>query len=224
MHQASFRDDNFDSIGSSADAPKVLIVDDDVSMRESLELLMRSAGWQAETFASAEEFLAWPRPTVPSCLVLDYLLPQLDGLDLQQRLASDAVRLPIIFITCYGNPPMAVQAMKAGALDILLKPFGDDVLLSAVQQGIERSDLALRRERERRDLRRCYASLSPRERQVMGLVVTGRLNKQIGSALRVTETTVKAHRGRVMKKMQAGSIADLVNMGIRLGIHSLLEP
>jgi FixJ family two-component response regulator len=202
----------------------VLIVDDDVSMRESLELLMRSAGWQAETFASAEEFLAWPRPTVPSCLVLDYLLPQLDGLDLQQRLASDAVRLPIIFITCYGNPPMAVQAMKAGALDILLKPFGDDVLLSAVQQGIERSDLALRRERERRDLRRCYASLSPRERQVMGLVVTGRLNKQIGSALRVTETTVKAHRGRVMKKMQAGSIADLVNMGIRLGIHSLLEP
>jgi FixJ family two-component response regulator len=224
MHQASFRDDNFDSIGSSADAPKVLIVDDDVSMRESLELLMRSAGWQAETFASAEEFLAWPRPTVPSCLVLDYLLPQLDGLDLQQRLASDAVRLPIIFITCYGNPPMAVQAMKAGALDILLKPFGDDVLLSAVQQGIERSDLALRRERERRDLRRCYASLSPRERQVMGLVVTGRLNKQIGSALRVTETTVKAHRGRVMKKMQAGSIADLVNMAIRLGIHSPLEP
>jgi FixJ family two-component response regulator len=223
MQQAGIRNHNLRSTGLSEDAPRVLIVDDDISVRESLELLMRSVGWQAETFASAEEFLDCPRPAVPSCLVLDYMLPQLDGLDLQKRLVGDAARLPIIFITCYGNPPMAVQAMKAGALDILLKPFGDDALLSAVQQGIERSAVALRRERDTGGLRRCYASLSPRERDVMSLVVTGRLNKQIGSVLRVTETTVKAHRGRVMKKMQAGSIADLVNIAIRLGIHSPLE-
>jgi FixJ family two-component response regulator len=196
-------------------------VDDDVSVRESLELLMRSAGWQAETFASAEEFLACPRPTGPSCLVLDYVLPELDGLDLQERMAAEPVRVPIIFITCYGNPPMAVQAMKAGALDVLMKPFGDDELLCAVQRGIERSAGALRRERELRGLRRCYASLSPRERQVMSLVVTGRLNKQIGSVLRVAEITIKAHRGRVMRKMQAGSIADLINMAIRLDIHTV---
>jgi FixJ family two-component response regulator len=224
MDSACICVDRCNSARSKADTPRVLIVDDDVSVRESLELLMRSAGWQAETFASAEEFLARPRPTVPSCLVLDYMLPELDGLGLQKRIAADAVRLPIVFITCHGNPPMAVQAMKAGALDILMKPFGDDELLCAVQKGIERSAAALRRERDLLGLRRCYASLSPRERQVMGLVVTGRLNKQVGSELRVTEITVKAHRGRVMRKMQARSIADLINMAIRLEIHSASEP
>jgi FixJ family two-component response regulator len=223
MYPASFRDDSLNSARSLADTPRVLIVDDDISVRESLELLIRSAGWQADTFASAEEFLAQPLPTVPSCLVLDYMLQEIDGLNLQKRIAADSARLPIIFITCYGDPPMAVQAMRAGALDVLVKPFGDDALLSAVQLGIARSHTALRRERQLSGLRRCYASLSPRERQVMSLVVTGRLNKQIGSELRVTEITVKAHRGRVMKKMQAGSIADLINMSIKLDVHPELE-
>jgi FixJ family two-component response regulator len=213
--------DGLTSARSASDTPRVLIVDDDVSVRESLELLMRCAGWQAETFASAEEFLARPRPTVPSCLVLDYILPELNGLDLQRRMAADAVHVPIIFITCYGNPPMAVQAMKAGALDILLKPFADDELLRAVQQGIERSGAALCREHELRGLRRCYATLSLREREVMSLVVTGRMNKQIGSVMRVSEITVKAHRGRVMRKMQVRSVADLINIAIKLGIHSV---
>ena len=224
MYPASLRTDSPNSVRSLADTPQVLIVDDDISVRESLELLIRSAGWKPETFASAEEFLAHPLPTVPSCLVLDYMLPELDGLDLQKRIAAEALRLPIIFITCYGDPPRAVKAMKAGALDILVKPFGDDMLLGAVEQGIARSHAALRREGELRGLRRCYASLSPRERQVMNLVVTGRLNKQIGSELRVTEITVKAHRGRVMKKMQAASIADLITMSIKLEVHPMLEP
>jgi FixJ family two-component response regulator len=209
---------------SLPDTPKVFIVDDDISIRESLESLVRCAGWQTETFASAEEFLARPRATVPSCLILDYMLPQLDGLDLQKRIVADAVCLPIIFITCYGDPPMAVQAMKAGALEVLIKPFGDDTLLCAVQQGIARSHAALHRESELRRLRNCYATLSRRERQVMCLVVAGRLNKQIGGELRLSEITVKAHRGRVMRKMKADSLAGLVNMAIKLDLESLPEP
>jgi FixJ family two-component response regulator len=223
MDSVSMHDHSLNSARSLPSTPRVFIVDDDISVRESLEALIRCAGWQPETFASAEEFLARPRSSVPSCLVLDYRLPQLDGLDLQQRIAVDRFSLPIIFITCHGDLPMAVRAMKAGALEILIKPFGDDALLWAIQQGIERSHAALRREDELRQLRIRYATLSPRERQVMSLVVVGRLNKQIGSELKVTEINVKAHRGRVMRKMKAGSLADLINIAIKLDLKSPSE-
>jgi len=194
----------------------VFVVDDDISVRESLESLIRCAGWQPETFASAEEFIAHPRPFVPSCLVLDVSLPDLNGLDLQKRVAADRSDMPIIFITGYGDVPMTVQAMKAGAVEFLTKPFGDDVLLSAIRNAIERSQTALGREAERRVLQASYASLSRREREVMALVVSGLLNKQVGGELGISEITVKAHRGQVMRKMQADSLADLVNMAARL--------
>jgi FixJ family two-component response regulator len=196
--------------------PIVFVVDDDVSVRESLELLIRFAGWEPETFASAQEFLARPRVLAPSCLILDVALPGLSGLDLQKRVAVDRIDMPIIFITGYGDVPMTVQAMKAGAVEFLTKPFGDDVLLSAVRNAIERSQTALRHEAEIRALRDCYASLSRREQEVMALVVSGLLNKQVGGELGISEITVKAHRGRVMRKMKAGSLADLVNMAARL--------
>jgi FixJ family two-component response regulator len=196
--------------------PIVFVVDDDVSVRESLELLIRSEGWQPETFASAQEFLARPRVLVPSCLVLDVSLPGLNGLDLQKRIAADRIDMPIIFITGYGDVPMTVKAMKAGAVEFLTKPFGDDVLLSAIRNAIERSDTALGHEAEIRALRDCYASLSRREREVMALVVSGLLNKQVGGELGISEITVKTHRGNVMRKMKADSFADLVNMAARL--------
>jgi len=196
--------------------PIVFVVDDDISVRESLESLIRCAGWQPETFASAEEFIAHPRPFVPSCLVLDVSLPDLNGLDLQKRVAADRSDMPIIFITGYGDVPMTVQAMKAGAVEFLTKPFGDDVLLSAIRNAIERSQTSLGREAERRVLQASYASLSRREREVMALVVSGLLNKQVGGELGISEITVKAHRGQVMRKMQADSLADLVNMAARL--------
>jgi len=196
--------------------PVVFVVDDDVSVRESLELLIRCAGWRPETFASAHEFLARPRVDVPSCLVLDVSLPDLNGLDLQQRIAGDRTNLPIIFITGYGDIPMTVRAMKAGAVEFLTKPFGDEALLSAIQNAIERSRAALGHEAELRALRDCYASLSRREREVMALVVSGLLNKQVGGELGISEITVKAHRGKVMRKMKAGSLADLVKMAARL--------
>jgi FixJ family two-component response regulator len=197
-------------------APIVFVVDDDVSVRESLELLIRCAGWQAETFSSAQEFLARPRVLAPTCLVLDVSLPGLNGLDLQKRIAADRVDMPIIFITGYGDVPMTVQAMKAGAVEFLTKPFGDDLLLSAIRHALERSQTALRHETEIRALREGYASLSRRERQVMALVVSGLLNKQIGGELGISEITVKAHRGKVMRKMKANSLADLVKMDARL--------
>jgi FixJ family two-component response regulator len=197
-------------------APIVFVVDDDVSVRESLEALIRSAGWQSETFASAEEFLSRPRVLAPSCLVLDVSLPDLNGLDLQKRVTADRIDMPIIFITAYGDVPMSVQAMKAGAVEFLTKPFGDDVLLSAIRHAIERSHTALDHEAEIRSLRDCYASLTRREREVMALVVSGRLNKQVGGELDISEITVKAHRGQVMRKMKADSLADLVNMAARL--------
>jgi FixJ family two-component response regulator len=195
--------------------PVVFVVDDDVSVRESLEPLIRFAGWQPETFASAQEFLDRPRLTVPSCLVLDISLPDLNGLDLQKRIV-DRTDMPIIFITGHGDVPMTVRAMKAGAVEFLTKPFDDEVLLSAIRSAIERSESALGDEANMRVLRERYALLSPREREVMSLVVSGLLNKQVGGELGISEITVKAHRGRVMQKMKAASLADLVTMAARL--------
>jgi len=199
-------------------APIVFIVDDDLSVRESLEALIRFAGWQPEMFASAEAFLARPRTLVPSCLILDVSLPDLNGLELQKRIGGDRVDMPIIFITGHGDVPMTVQAMKAGAAEFLTKPFGDDVLLSAIRHALERSETALRREVETQALRDRFGSLSHREREVMALVVTGLMNKQVGGELGISEITVKAHRGQVMRKMKAASLADLVKMAAILQV------
>ena len=196
--------------------PVVFVVDDDISVRESLELLIRFAGWQAELFASAQEFLAHPRPAVPSCLVLDVNLPGLNGLDLQKRIAGERADMPIIFITGYGDVPRTVQAMKAGAVEFLTKPFDDDVLLRAIGSAIERSRTALDHEQGLRSLRQAHASLTPREHEVMAMVVAGRLNKQIAADLGISEITVKAHRGKAMRKMKARSLADLVKMAAKL--------
>ena len=197
----------------------VSVVDDDVSVRESLELLIRCAGWQPETFASAQEFLARPRALAPSCLVLDVSLPDLNGLDLQKLVAADRIEMPIIFITGYGDVPMTVKAMKAGAVEFLTKPFDDEVLLGAIRQAIERSCAALGRVAEIQVLRDRYASLSPREHEVMDLVVSGLLNKQIAFELGISEITVKAHRGKVMQKMKADSLADLVKTSVSLRVN-----
>jgi FixJ family two-component response regulator len=202
----------------STTMPIVFIVDDDVSVRGSLELLVQSQGWQPETFASAREFLDRPRALVPSCLVLDLSLPGLDGLELQKRIAVDRPDLPIIFITGYGDVPKTVQAMKAGAVEFLTKPFDDEVLLTAVRQALERSRLALAQDAEMQQLRSCYESLTPRERQVMALVVSGLLNKQVGGELGISEITVKAHRGQVMQRMKANSLANLLKMAAKLGV------
>jgi FixJ family two-component response regulator len=196
--------------------PIVFVVDDDVSVRTSLELLIDSAGWQPETFASAEEFLHRPRVVAPSCLVLDVSLPDVDGLELQKRLAPDRSDMPIIFISGYGDVPTTVRAMKAGAVEFLTKPLAGDVLVGAIHDAIERSRTTLDRERALRHLRDRHASLSPRERQVMTLVVSGLLNKQVGGELGISEITVKAHRGQVMRKMKADSLADLVTMAAQL--------
>jgi FixJ family two-component response regulator len=199
-------------------SPIVFVVDDDVSVRESLELLIQNEGWQAKTFASAQEFLDCPRAGVSSCLVLDLSLPGLNGLELQKRIAAQRTDMPIIFITGHGDVPKTVQAMKGGAVEFLTKPFNDEVLLNAIRQALERSRVALAHETEMQELRDRYASLTPRERQVMALVVSGLLNKQVGGELGISEITVKAHRGQVMQKMKADSVADLVKMGGRLGL------
>ncbi len=197
--------------------PIVFVVDDDISVRESLELLIQHEGWRAKTFASAKKFLDYPRAVVPSCLVLDVSLPGLDGLELQKRVAVERTDMPIIFITGYGDVPKTVQAMKGGAVEFLTKPFNDEVLLTAIRQALERSRLALAHETEMQELRDRYASLTRREGQVMALVVSGLLNKQVGGELGISEITVKAHRGQVMQKMKANSLADLVKMAGRLG-------
>jgi FixJ family two-component response regulator len=196
--------------------PIVFVVDDDISVRESLELLIRSEGWQPEVFASAQEFLVHPRTPVPSCLILDVSLPGLNGLDLQKRIAAERTDMPIIFITGYGDVPMTAQAMKAGAVEFLTKPYSNDVLLNAIRHAIARSHAVLGREAELQALRSCYGSLTNREREVMTLVVSGRLNKQVGGELGISEITVKAHRGKVMQKMNADSLPDLVKMAARL--------
>jgi FixJ family two-component response regulator len=200
--------------------PIVFVVDDDVSVRESLELLLRCEGWQPETFASAQEFLDHPRVHTPNCLVLDVSLPGPTGLDLQRLVAGERADMPIIFITGHADVPTTVQAMKAGAAEFLTKPFNDDVLLTAIRAALERSRVALSLEAEMRVLRDCYASLTQRERQVMALVSSGLLNKQVGGELGISEITVKAHRGKVMQKMKADSLADLVKMSARLRLAS----
>ena len=203
--------------------PIVFVVDDDVRIRESLEPLIYLAGWQTETFSSAQEFLARPRVLTPSCLVLDVSLPDLNGLELQQRIAADRVDMPIIFITGHGDVPMTVRAMKAGAVEFLTKPFSDDVLLEAIRNALARSRAALARDVEISGLRGLYATLTSREREVMALVVTGLLNKQVAAELRISEITVKAHRGQVMRKMEADSLADLVRIARKLGLARPLK-
>jgi FixJ family two-component response regulator len=199
------------------DSAIVFVVDDDMSVRESLESLIRNAGWLAELFASGQEFLARPRLTVPCCLLLDVSLPGLSGLELQRQIA-ERTEMPIIFITGHGDVPMTVQAMKAGAVEFLTKPLRRDVLLNAIRGALERSRAALRVDAEMQAIKSCYQSLTPREREVMGLVVTGLLNKQIAGELDISETTVKKHRGQVMRKMKSDSLAELVTIAADLGL------
>jgi FixJ family two-component response regulator len=197
---------------NSTVTPIVFVIDDDISVRESLELLIRLEGWKPETFASSQGFLNHPRTLVPSCLVLDLSLPGLNGLDLQKQLAVEHIDMPIIFITAYGDVPKSVQAMKAGALEFLTKPVDSNALVSTIRKALERSRLALAENAEIQELRARYASLTSREHQVMALVVSGLLNKQVGGELGISEITVKAHRRQVMQKMKANSLPDLVRM------------
>jgi FixJ family two-component response regulator len=223
MNSGSAR--SLESVSRQSNAiPIVFVVDDDISVRESLEALIRFVGWQPETFASAEEFLARPRVLTPSCLVLDVSLPELNGLELQKLMAADRTSMPIIFITGHGDVPMTVQAMKAGAVEFLTKPFDDEVLLSAIRNAIKRSGSILDDDAEIQALRDSYASLTPREREVMRLVVSGMLNKQIGLKLGISEITVKAHRGKAMQKMKADSLADMVKIAVRLGLAPARNP
>ena len=198
----------------------IAIVDDDPSAREGLQALIQSAGWRAETFASAQEFLARPGAEATSCLVLDLQLPGLSGLDLQKRMAEVGLEIPIVFLTGHGNIPASVQAMKAGAVEFLTKPFDEEELLLAIQEAIERDRRTRQQGAELRELRDRYESLTAREREVMQQVVSGLLNKQIAAELNITQFTVKIHRGHVMRKMCADSLADLVRMADHLGIHS----
>src|SRR5262245_6689247 len=213
---ASFRDDaaRVDDVTST-----VFVIDDDISVRESLELLIRTAGWEPESFASAEEFLCHPRSVVPCCVIVDLTLPGLSGLELQRELTGRP-DMPIIFVTGHADVAMTVQAMKAGAFEFLTKPLRTDVLLRSVHDAIDRSRAVLQVDAEVRALANCYQSLTPREREVMACVVSGLLNKQVGFELGISEATVKAHRGQVMRKMQAGSLPHLVTMSTRLGLQS----
>jgi FixJ family two-component response regulator len=209
---------------TAEDTPVVFVVDDDVSVRESLESLINWAGWRAETYESAQAFLDRPRLTSPCCLVLDVSMPGLTGLELQGLIAAERVDMPLIFMTGHGDIPMTVQAMKAGAVEFLTKPINDDALLAAIRHAIERSKATLNIELDAEALRDRYASLTPREREVMLLVVSGLLNKQVGMKLGISEITVKAHRGRMMQKMEADSLADLVRMSVSLHLSPERNP
>lgn len=198
----------------------IAIVDDDLSLRRSLQRLIRSAGWNAESFASAQEFLARPGAEAPSCLVLDLQMPGLSGLDLQKRMAEIGLEIPIVFLTGHGDIPASVQAMKAGAVEFLTKPFDEEDLFQAIQEAIERDRRTRQQRAEKRELKNRYASLTAREQEIMEQVILGKLNKQIAAELRITEFTVKFHRGHIMRKMQADSLADLVRMAGNLGMGS----
>jgi FixJ family two-component response regulator len=204
--------------------PTVFVVEDDINVRQSLELMIRSKGWEPQSCDSVQEFLARPRTFVPSALILAFSSTDSNGIELQKRIARECAEIPIIVIANYEDIPTAVQAMKAGAVDFLVKPFSDELLAGAIRQSLTRSRAALDRGTEMRDLRNCYASLTPREQQVMTLVVSGLLNKQVGGELGISEITVKAHRGQVMQKMKASSFANLVNMALKLRITRFITP
>jgi FixJ family two-component response regulator len=215
---SSYASHRFGCTEPSRDTPVVFIVDPNLALRESLEWLVRSEGWHSESFTSGEEFLAHRLEAVPSCLLLDVSLPGVSGLELQKRIAIERPYIPTIFLSALGDVPTAVEAMKAGAVEFLTKPFRDKELLSAVREALGRSGFVLAKEAQKQALQRSYASLSPRERQVMTLVSSGLLNKQIGGELGISEITVKAHRGQVMQKMRADSFADLIKMSAKLGL------
>ena len=208
----------FDTMSDAT--PLVVILDDDISVREALEPLLGSFGWRVQSFDRASAFLEWESATSPACLLLDVGLPDLNGLDLQKRIAEERPEMPIIFLTGYGDVPMTVRAMKAGAVEFLTKPFDDAVLVEAVEQAIERSRMLVARQSGLKVIQAHYAMLSRREREVMHLIVAGLLNKQVAGELGISEITVKAHRGRLMNKMQAASFADLVKMSEKLGLKT----
>jgi FixJ family two-component response regulator len=209
---------------NSPTAPTVFVVDHDIQIQQSLELLIRSRGWQPQTCDSVTEFLARPRPSVPSCLILAFSSTDSNGLEVQRRIAKECADTPIIIIADYGDIPTTVQAMKTGAVDFLVKPFGDELLLAAIGQSLVRSRAALDRGMEMRDLRNRYASLTPREQQVMALVASGLLNKQVGAELGISEITVKAHRGQLMQKMKADCFVHFVNMALKLRVARSPKP
>lgn len=209
---------------TSHDVPTVFVVDDDIYIRQLLEALIRSQGWQAQSCGSAREFLALPRPFAPSCLILAFSSTDSNGLEIQKRIARECAETPIIITTDFEDIPTTVQAMRAGAVDFMMKPFSVELLVAAIHQSLARSRAALDRGIEMRELRNCYASLTPREQQVLALVASGLPNKQVGGELGISEITVKAHRGQVMQKMKAESFAHLINMTLRLRIRRPLTP